>query len=162
MHVGVEQAVLGEPVDQDPITLVPAVLERYVGVYEINAEEDRVVTHEDGQIYTQRTGGARSEAFAASETEFFYGHSLSRFHFELDGDGRVAGMVMQPWGGGAERARRTDKPVLLLANKSDNDARREAATEFYNLALGDPIPVSMNPSSLRGGYVLGTATTPVR
>jgi len=38
--------------------------------------------------------------------------------------------------------RRTDKAVLLLANKADNDARREAATEFYSLALGDPIPVS--------------------
>ncbi len=38
--------------------------------------------------------------------------------------------------------RRTDKTVLLLANKADNDARREAAADFYSLAIGDPIPVS--------------------
>ncbi len=42
----------------------------------------------------------------------------------------------------AHLLRRTDKPVLLIANKADNDARREAAAEFYSLALGDPIPVS--------------------
>ncbi len=42
----------------------------------------------------------------------------------------------------AQLLRRTDKAVLLLANKADNDARREAATEFYSLALGDPVPVS--------------------
>jgi GTP-binding protein len=42
----------------------------------------------------------------------------------------------------ADLLRRTDKPVLLVANKADNDSRREAATEFYELALGDPIPVS--------------------
>ncbi len=38
--------------------------------------------------------------------------------------------------------RRTDKTVLLLANKADNDARREAAADFYSLAIGDPIPLS--------------------
>ena len=38
--------------------------------------------------------------------------------------------------------RRTDKAVVLLANKADNEARREAAVEFYSLALGDPMPVS--------------------
>ena len=38
--------------------------------------------------------------------------------------------------------RRTTKPILLAANKSDN-ARREADTiEFYQLGLGDPLPVS--------------------
>ena len=42
----------------------------------------------------------------------------------------------------AQLLRRTDKAVLLLANKADNEARREAAAEFYSLALGDPIPVS--------------------
>jgi GTP-binding protein len=42
----------------------------------------------------------------------------------------------------AEWLRRSDKPVLLLANKADNEARSEAAVEFYELGLGDPMPVS--------------------
>lgn len=42
----------------------------------------------------------------------------------------------------AEQLRRTKKPVLVIANKGDNVARQEAAVEFYELGLGDPMPVS--------------------
>ncbi|OGO49510.1 MAG: ribosome biogenesis GTPase Der [Chloroflexi bacterium RBG_16_68_14] len=42
----------------------------------------------------------------------------------------------------AEVLRRSGKPVYLLANKVDNEARLEAAVQFYELGLGEPIPVS--------------------
>lgn len=42
----------------------------------------------------------------------------------------------------ADLLRRGRKPVILAANKADNEERREAAVQFYELALGDPIPVS--------------------
>ena len=42
----------------------------------------------------------------------------------------------------ADVLRRAAKPVLLLANKAENWTRREAAVEFYELGLGEPIPVS--------------------
>ena len=42
----------------------------------------------------------------------------------------------------AEVLRRTNKPVILVANKADNNRRRADAVEFYELGLGDPIPVS--------------------
>ena len=42
----------------------------------------------------------------------------------------------------AQLLRRTDKPVVLVANKADNEARLAAASEFYELAMGDPIGVS--------------------
>jgi GTP-binding protein len=42
----------------------------------------------------------------------------------------------------ANLLRRADKPLVLVANKADNEARQEAAVEFYELALGEPIPVS--------------------
>jgi GTP-binding protein len=38
--------------------------------------------------------------------------------------------------------RRTAKPVLLLANKAENKARRDSAVEFYELGLGEPLAVS--------------------
>jgi GTP-binding protein len=38
--------------------------------------------------------------------------------------------------------RRTDKPVLLAANKADNLTRRREAVEYYSLGLSEPIPVS--------------------
>jgi GTPase len=42
----------------------------------------------------------------------------------------------------AELLRRTDRPVLLVANKVDNERRLLDATQFYELGLGDPIAVS--------------------
>ena len=38
--------------------------------------------------------------------------------------------------------RRADKPTILVANKADSPARRDAAVEFYELGLGDPIAIS--------------------
>jgi GTP-binding protein len=42
----------------------------------------------------------------------------------------------------AQLLRRTDKPVLLVANKADNLQRELEATQFYELGFGDPLPVS--------------------
>jgi GTP-binding protein len=42
----------------------------------------------------------------------------------------------------ADLLRRSGKPVILVANKADNQRRSEDATEFYSLGLGEPWPVS--------------------
>ena len=42
----------------------------------------------------------------------------------------------------ADLLRRTDRPVLLIANKADNQEREEAAVAFYELGIGEPIAVS--------------------
>jgi GTP-binding protein len=42
----------------------------------------------------------------------------------------------------ADLLRRSTKPLVMAANKADNEARREAIVQFYELALGDPLPVS--------------------
>ena len=42
----------------------------------------------------------------------------------------------------AQGVRRADKPILLLANKSEGAAGRDGVNDAYTLGLGDPIPVS--------------------
>jgi GTP-binding protein len=42
----------------------------------------------------------------------------------------------------ADLLRRTEKPLILAANKADNAERRQAALEFYELGMGEPIPIS--------------------
>lgn len=42
----------------------------------------------------------------------------------------------------AEILRRSSKPVVLAANKADSLSREQASVEFYQLGLGDPVPVS--------------------
>jgi GTP-binding protein len=42
----------------------------------------------------------------------------------------------------ADLLRRSDRPMLLLVNKVENTEREEASVAFYELGLGEPIPVS--------------------
>ncbi|MHB0876333.1 MAG: ribosome biogenesis GTPase Der [Anaerolineae bacterium] len=42
----------------------------------------------------------------------------------------------------ADILRRTDKPVILAANKAENEKVRQNATEFYAVGLGEPYPIS--------------------
>ncbi|HEX2924148.1 MAG TPA: ribosome biogenesis GTPase Der [Chloroflexota bacterium] len=42
----------------------------------------------------------------------------------------------------AELLRRSDKPVILVANKADNPERMRNAVEFYQLGMGEPMAIS--------------------
>ncbi len=42
----------------------------------------------------------------------------------------------------ADLLRRSNRPVLLIANKADNREREDAAIAFYELGIGEPIPIS--------------------
>jgi len=42
----------------------------------------------------------------------------------------------------AESLRRSQKPVMLAVNKADNERRDYEAFQFFELALGDPLPIS--------------------
>ncbi len=42
----------------------------------------------------------------------------------------------------ADMLRRSGKPVLLVVNKADNSKQEQQASQFYELGLGDPIPIS--------------------
>jgi len=42
----------------------------------------------------------------------------------------------------ADMLRKTDKPVILAANKADNDRLETEALEFYELGLGEPAAIS--------------------
>jgi len=42
----------------------------------------------------------------------------------------------------AEKLRRVEKPMLLVANKADNEKLEAGAAEFYQLGLGEPVVIS--------------------
>ncbi len=54
-------------------------------------------------------------------------------------DHEVASILRRRRGKGAEEGA---PPVLLVVNKAENRARREAAVEFYELGMGEPLPIS--------------------
>jgi len=53
----------------------------------------------------------------------------------------------------AEALRTSEKPVIVVANKADNNRRRLEALEFYALGLGEPLPVSALHGSGVGDFL---------
>ncbi|MGB0388306.1 MAG: ribosome biogenesis GTPase Der, partial [Ardenticatenaceae bacterium] len=73
----------------------------------------------------------RAQAYAAMEEADAIVFVLDTIEGITPGDRDVADLL-----------RTTDKPVILAANKADNEERRFNSFEFYELALSDPIPVT--------------------
>ncbi|MBR2161483.1 MAG: ribosome biogenesis GTPase Der [Bacteroidaceae bacterium] len=46
--------------------------------------------------------------------------------------------------------RKSDKPIILVANKTDNNEQRYYAAEFYKLGIGDPVCISAATGSGTG------------
>ncbi len=60
----------------------------------------------------------------------------------VDSDAKVADML-----------RRSRKPVILVVNKVDHfDRYMTDVYEFYNLGIGDPVPISAASKAGPGGY----------
>jgi CubicO group peptidase (beta-lactamase class C family) len=98
---------LGEPYPVwKEVPVEPALLKRYTGVYRIDDEGERVVTFEDGKLYTQRSGGAKLQAHPASETKLFYEGSLSWFEMQRGEDDNWRMMMHQQGAGQAEESLR--------------------------------------------------------
>lgn len=55
----------------------------------------------------------------------------------------------------ADQLRGVKQPVVIAASKADNEARRLDATEFYELGMGEPIPIS-GLNGLNTGDLLDT------
>lgn len=101
----------GENLNPAQAKVATETLESYVGVYQINEHDQRVITLENGQLFSQRTGGGKTQIYFSSKTEFFYQASLAWGRFDLDENGQVKGMTMRGWSLPEEFAGRTDQPI---------------------------------------------------
>jgi CubicO group peptidase (beta-lactamase class C family) len=107
---------IGDPYPEPTaVKLDPSVLNRYVGVYRVDADTQRTVTLEDGRLYLQRTGGRRNEARPSSETDFFFDDSLTRLRFVVDPSGRATELLVFP--DGAMEPERSPRLAGAVAEK---------------------------------------------
>ena len=107
-------------------------LPQYLGVYQINENESRSVTMEDGHLYTQRTGGGRLEIVAHAEDAFFYPGGFTHLVFRRDRDGNVIAMDM--YQNGSDQAERAER-VSDVAHGQDTTA--DVSAEVYDLWAGN-------------------------
>lgn len=107
-----QPAVTGQRIGDPPapakkITLDGAVLDRYVGVYELQPGFQLTVTREGSQLFAQATGQGRAEVFAESETRFFFKVVDAAIVFTPGAEGKATALTLHQ-GGRAMEAKRVD------------------------------------------------------
>lgn len=86
------------PAERNALTLAPAVLEKYVGQYQVAPSFVITVTSEGGKLMAQPTGQAKVELFAESETEFFLKVVDAQVTFVKDAQGQVTRLILHQGG----------------------------------------------------------------
>jgi D-alanyl-D-alanine-carboxypeptidase/D-alanyl-D-alanine-endopeptidase len=103
------QAVAGmtvEPVaTRREVAVDAAVLEKYVGVYQLAPAFAITVTLENGQLQAQATGQAKYPIFAESPTKFFYKVVDAQLSFEVDDAGKATKLILHQNGADAPAMR---------------------------------------------------------
>ena len=92
------QRLLGQelPIDLPPapVELPPGDLDAYVGTYLLNESFAITITRDGDRLYAQATLQPKLRIYPASRTRFFYRVVDAQITFELDENGRAAGMVL--------------------------------------------------------------------
>jgi CubicO group peptidase (beta-lactamase class C family) len=97
--------VADAPAARKAITLAEAKLDRLLGVYEVEPGFQLTITREGTHLFMQATGQGRAEAFAESETKFFFKVVDAQIEFAIGDDGRASVLTLFQ-GGAAPPAKR--------------------------------------------------------
>jgi CubicO group peptidase (beta-lactamase class C family) len=83
------------PTARQPITLDPAIYERYVGEYQIAPNFSLTLLVKAGKLIVQPTGQDAAELFPESETTFFLTAIDAQIEFQKDDAGQVTGLLFR-------------------------------------------------------------------
>jgi len=109
-------SVIGNPYKEPvAIELSPEAIARYEGVYKINASEERYITREGSQLFSQRGQGPRVELVACAPNEFFIkGNSFVHFRFISDASEAVIAVEMLGRSSDIDVAKKFDELALEI------------------------------------------------
>lgn len=82
------------PAAKKEIDVPVAVLEQYVGAYELMPDFIFTITVEDGHLMAQATGQPKSRLYAESETRFFLKVVDAQVQFTKDENGKVSSLTL--------------------------------------------------------------------
>jgi len=88
-----------------PVDLSEAILDRYVGTYEIPGLGELQITREDTTLWAQPTGQPRLQLTPTSETEFEIAEASVQITFQVGEDGETTGLVIHQGGQEIEAAK---------------------------------------------------------
>lgn len=141
----------GKSLSPTAIKVETSVLEQYVGVYENDKKEQRIITLEDGGLKSQRTGGSKFNIMPYAADQFYFENSLSRIRFVRDTKGakKVTKAFVSDRKTEENLWVKTDKPIPAGRPEMKlTEAQLEPLTGEYQLAPGFTITVTREGTQL--------------
>jgi CubicO group peptidase (beta-lactamase class C family) len=138
--------MLGKPVADaalTPIELDEETLDAYVGVYEENENDYRVVTRKGRQLYQKKTGFGKDAIYPLSQTEFFW-DGPGRLEFVISEQGEVTHANWRSEDGKLYVGKRTNLSIPEPKHAipmSDEQLRRFTGTYRSSFAMGFQVEV---------------------
>lgn len=141
----------GKPLAPNPIQLEAGVLEQYVGVYENEKKEQRIISVENGQLHSMRSGGSKYKLTPYGADQFFFEGSFARISFvrEKDGSKKVLKAVVSDRTAADNQWVKTDKPMPAARPELKlTEAQLTPFTGEYELMPGFNIAVTREGTQL--------------
>ncbi len=107
------------PVLKTPVAIDTSRYRDYVGAYDLGNNQYRLITSEDGRLYSQRSGGMRSEIFPESTDKFFYEmNNATTITFLRDQAGVVVAHVIHQEGVDSRHGKLPDERTAAIMAKT--------------------------------------------
>jgi CubicO group peptidase (beta-lactamase class C family) len=131
---------IGKPYNWKQTSLTEDELKAYVAVYSSKSDGERVITFDEGKLYSMRTGGSKHELLPYAKDKFFIDDDTVSLEFLRDVDNAISGVVLKStrsdklW-------QRTDKPIPTITKIEVDDeifqkyVGEYALTENFHLKI---------------------------
>lgn len=124
---------INKPYEWEETRLKDEILEEYPAVYETSEGKQVIITLEEGNLYSMRTGGRKSWAFPFEKDKFFYKDDLSTLHFNRDKKDRIVSLTTVSTHKSVIY-HRTDKPIPVIEPMDVEPEELEKYAGRYELA----------------------------
>ncbi len=141
---------IGKPIEErKTIQLDPRTLDEYAGVYRFDERTTRAITHEGSKVFSQRSGGPKTEILATARDDFFFPEGDTRLRFRRDAQGKVTGVDFSPLLGADERGTKTGEPLPKERQAVQvNPAVYDAYAGEYEITPGFSITITREGNQL--------------
>lgn len=131
---------IGKPFAWKKTSLKEDLLKSYVAVYSSESDGDRIITLDDGKLYSMKTGGSKHEILPYAKDKFFFDGDTLTLQFVRNSQDEIASVMLKSTGRNKSWIK-TDKAIPTITAIKVDDALFDKYSGKY--ALTETFHVTM-------------------
>lgn len=140
---------IGDPYVYKAFKVEEKVMKEYVGVYVNKAGKERIITLENGILYSQRPGSVKYQLTPFGADKFVFDGALTEIHFNREKK-KITGLDFSSRTAGDEHWTRTDKPIPVVKVVEVDPEILKSYVGEYELMPGFVMTITYKDGKLYG------------